>query len=102
MDVYWSHGSLSLSANEQTYVMTASSGDAALSWISNLQNKREEYIKMSAVMEETALEQERDKKTLKTLNRHVGALATPTDEEQGLNSPTNVRKIVRSKIRYVA
>ena len=78
--------------NEQTYVLAAVSGEEALKWISNLQGKRGAYIKASVMMEETALEQERDRKSLKP-NRPVGALASQDA------SPLTVRNIVHSKIK---
>jgi hypothetical protein len=76
--------------------MAASNSDEALSWISNLQEKRGDFIKLSAAMDVTALEQEKDRRTLRHLSKPVGALAQPP-EDQG--SPTSVRKIVRSKLK---
>ena len=89
------------SANGQAYVLAAADGNQALSWISNLQEKRQDYIKVSSVLEDTAKEHERDRRTLRPPNIPVGALAeAPEDDQQG--SPPSVRKIVRSKLRYVA
>lgn len=85
------------SANGQAYVFSAGSGNEALAWIQHLQDKREEFIKVSSALQESALEQEKDRRTLKALNRNVGALAIEIEEEQ--KSQTAVRRIVRSKIR---
>lgn len=90
---------LSCSANGQTYVMAASDSNEALAWISNLQEKRGDYIKLSAVMDETALEQEKDRRTLRPFNKPVGALANTPEEDSAQRSPTSVRKIVHSKLR---
>ncbi len=85
------------SSNGLAYVLAAADSNQALAWISNLQEKRQDYIKVSAVLEDTALEQERDRRTLKP-NKPVGALAySPEDDPQ--RSPPSVRKIVRSKLR---
>lgn len=89
------------SDNKQTYVLAAADANKALSWISSLQEKRGDFIKVSSALEETALEQEKDKKTLRP-SKPVGALAlTDGEEDQAQRSPTTVRKIVRSKLRFV-
>ena len=79
-------------------MLAAADSNQAHSWISNLQEKRQDYIKVSAMLDTTALEQERDRKTLKPLNTPVGALAQNT-EDSSKKSPTSVRKIVRSKLK---
>lgn len=78
-------------------MMAASDANEALTWISSLQEKRGDYIKLSAAMDETALEQEKDRRTLRPLGKPVGPLAELPEDEL----PTSVRKIVRSKLRYV-
>ena len=96
----WNNSAVPCSSNGQAYVLAAESSDQALSWIGQLQEKRQDYIKVSSVLEDTALEQERDRRTLRPLNKPVGALAyTPGDDPQ--RSPPSVRKIVRSKLRSV-
>lgn len=83
-------------------MLAAADGNKALSWISSLQEKRGEFIKVSSALEVTALEHEKDKRTLKPPSKPVGALAlTEGEEDSTQKSPTTVRKIVRSKLRLV-
>lgn len=89
---------LYFSSNGQAYVLAAASSDQALTWISQLQEKRQDYIKVTSVLEDTALEQERDRKTLRPLNKPVGALAQDTADDKQ-TSPPSVRQIVRSKLK---
>lgn len=91
---------LCCSANGQTYILAAGDANRAHSWISSLQEKRGEFIKVSSALEETALEQEKDRRTLKPQNKPVGALAITELqlEDTAQHSPTNVRKIVSSRI----
>ena len=90
------------SVNSQVYKLTACSTNEALTWVENLQGKRGEFIKVRSAMEDTMLEQEKERYNLRPpSSKPMGALVPTSPVDSPLRSSPGVESIVLSKIRYI-